>query len=364
MAKRTVDRSFVIALIALLAVGVLIFISASFGLLAKNEAQYSSIAFNQLFFGVGLGLFGCYLASRIPYKFWKKYAFVFLGFAVILNLLVFVPGLGLEHGGGRRWLAIGNYSFQPGEVLKIACIFAYAALLSIWKDKVASFRFGILPLIFMIGLGVSILLLQSDTDLILPTALTAMFLVAGGRWRDIGILALIGAIALGGLVATKPYIKQRIMTFINPASDSLNSGYQIQQSLIAIGSGQLTGRGFGQSIQKFNYLPEPVGDSIFAVAAEEFGFVGSVLLIILFSWFSIRGLKIASETNDSFGRLIAVGIVILICAQSFMNIGAMLGIIPLTGVPLVFVSHGGTSILISLFSAGIVLAVSRGRKTA
>ena len=153
----------------------------------------------------------------------------------------------------------------------------------------------------------------------------------------------------------------RITTFINPAADPLGAGYQIQQSLIAIGSGGIFGRGFGQSIQKFNYLPEPIGDSIFAVYGEEFGFVGCVLLILLLCFFALRGLKIAARAPDVFGGLLVVGIVILIMTQSFLNIAAMLGVLPLSGLPLIFVSHGGTALFFALATVGIVLNVSRSR---
>lgn len=150
------------------------------------------------------------------------------------------------------------------------------------------------------------------------------------------------------------------MTFINPAADSLTSGYQIQQSLIAIGSGGIAGRGFGQSLQKFDLLPEPIGDSIFAVYAEEFGFIGAIILLALFVIFTIRGYKIACETNDNYGGIIVIGLVTMITIQSFMNIAAMLGIIPLSGLPLLFVSHGGTALFFTLSSIGIIMSVSRG----
>jgi len=163
------------------------------------------------------------------------------------------------------------------------------------------------------------------------------------------------------LAFTRPYIMQRITTFFNPQADALGASYQIQQSLIAVGSGGIFGRGFGQSVQKFTYLPEPVGDSIFAVAAEEFGFVGSVFLLLIFVLFAMRGLKIASRTTNVFGRLVVVGIVIMIVFQAFVNIGAMLGVIPLSGITLPFVSHGGTSLFITLFEVGIILSISRSR---
>jgi cell division protein FtsW len=190
----------------------------------------------------------------------------------------------------------------------------------------------------------------------------AIFLVAGGRWKYILVVIATAILAIGALALVRPYVMQRITTFLNPSDNAQGSGYQIQQSLIAIGSGGLFGRGFGQSIQKFNFLPEPIGDSIFAVEAEEFGFIGAVILILLYVLSSIRGLKIASRVHDQFGRLLVVGIVIMIVAQAFVNIGAMLGVLPLSGITLPFVSHGGTSLFITLLEVGIILSISKSQK--
>jgi len=162
---------------------------------------------------------------------------------------------------------------------------------------------------------------------------------------------------------TRPYIRDRLVTFINPTRNLQGSSYQLNQSLIAIGSGQMFGRGFGQSVQKFNFLPEPIGDSIFAVMAEEFGFVGSTLLIFLYIFFTFRGMRIAMNSPDAFGGLLAFGIVILIVTQSFFNIGAMVGLLPISGIPLLFFSHGGTALFMTLAEVGIVLNISRFQKT-
>ena len=186
-----------------------------------------------------------------------------------------------------------------------------------------------------------------------------MYFVAGAPLKHILLLVLIGIIGLGSLAFARPYIKERLLTLVNPTRDILGSGYQINQSLIAIGSGGMSGRGFGQSVQKFNYLPEQIGDSIFAVAAEEFGFIGSVILILLFLSFTLRGLHISNRAPDMFSRLVVLGIVIIIITQSLVNISAMLAIIPLSGIPLVFVSHGGTAMLIALSQVGIILSISR-----
>ena len=209
-------------------------------------------------------------------------------------------------------------------------------------------------------LGV-ILIAQPDIDtfVVIVAAALSMYIAAGAKMRHVVVILFIGIAFLATLYLTKPYIKQRIDVMINPSINRQTSGYQLNQSLIAIGSGQIWGRGFGQSIQKFHYLPEPIGDSVFAVAAEEFGFVGALVIVGLFVMFSLEGLKIASKSGDDFGRLLALGIVILIVSQAFVNISGMLGILPLTGIPLPFVSHGGTALFITLVEAGIIMNISR-----
>ncbi|MES3004674.1 MAG: putative peptidoglycan glycosyltransferase FtsW [Patescibacteria group bacterium] len=364
MKKTKVDIPFLISIIILVVVGYLIFASASLGLLSKQPEKYANVAFNQTFFGLLFGSIACFIASRIDYKIYKKFSIYIYIAAAILTLLVFIPGLGFEHGGAKRWIHLGGFSFQPGEFLKIGFIAILATWVATAKEKFGTFKFGFLPFMILAGVTGAILLSQPDTDtfFIIISAGLAIFVAGGGRWRDLLLGFMIAVVCVAGLAFTKPYIMNRIQTYINPSENSLGSGWQIQQSLIAIGSGGFSGRGFGQSIQKFNVLPEPIGDSIFAVASEEFGFVGSVTIILLFVFFAIRGLKIAVKTNDLFGRLMVVGIVILVTTQAFVNIGAMVGVLPLSGITLPFVSHGGTSLFITLFMMGIVLNISKNTK--
>ena len=284
--------------------------------------------------------------------------------SVCTTLLVFVPSLGFSAGGATRWIDLGFTTFQPAELLKLAFVIYLATLLSSNSANLHSFRTGVLPLVVLSVIVGIVLLLQPDTGTFLVILATgiSMFIAAGARWRDIAGLVGIVIAGLSVLVLVRPYVMDRILTFLNPSSDPLGSGYQIQQSLIAIGSGHIFGRGFGQSVQKFDYLPEPMGDSIFAVFAEEFGFLGAFLLLSLFLFFVFRGLKIASNAPDQFSGLLTVGIVILIISQSFINIGSLIGIFPLTGLPLLFVSHGGTALFFALVGVGIVLNISRFRK--
>lgn len=361
MKKTHVDIPFLVSVIILVIAGYLIFASASLGLLSKQAAKYSNVAFNQTFFGLFLGSIACFIASRVDYKIYRKYAAIIFFLSIVFTLLVFVPHIGVSHGGAARWIYVGPVSFQPSELLKIGFIIFLSAWLTKVKDKAGTLKYGLLPFVVATGITGLVLLSQPDTDTFLITVFggLAVYLTAGGRWKHVFIMGLIGVIGLAGLALQRPYLMNRINTFINPANNALGSGYQIQQSLIAIGSGGITGRGFGQSIQKFNFLPEPIGDSIFAVAGEEFGFVGTVTILALFIFFAFRGLKIAVRVADPFGRLMTVGIVILIVSQAFVNIGAMVGVLPLSGITLPFISHGGTALFMTLAEVGIVLNISK-----
>lgn len=364
MRSKSVDKVFLGIVMALLGLGILIFISASLGVLAKNESKFYAVLFNQLVLGFGLGILALYLCSRIKYTFWRKYAFYIFLASILFTLFVFIPGLGFEHSGAKRWISIGPVSFQPVEFLKIGFIIYLAAWLSWVKNKVQNFKFGILPFVILVGIIAVILFKQPDTKnfLLILVAGLAMFLASGVKWKYVLGIVAISLVGLFILISFKPYLADRIQTYLDPTRDPTGSSYQIQQSLIAIGSGGVFGRGFGQSIQKFSYLPEPQGDSIFAVIGEEFGFVGTTFIILLFVAFALRGLRIANRSPDLFSRLLVTGIVILIVSQSFLNIASTIGVFPLTGVPLVFISHGGTSLLISLAAVGMILNISRYRK--
>jgi cell division protein FtsW len=242
----------------------------------------------------------------------------------------------------------------------------FAAWLSWAKNKVQDFRCGILPFGIMIAIIAGVLLKQPDTKsliLITVTGISMLFL-SGVPWKYLLGIGIGLVFLFGTLVYFTPYLQDRVKTFINPSQDSQGSSYQIQQSLIALGSGGVFGRGFGQSVQKFSYLPEPQGDSIFAVIGEELGFVGAVISIFLYILFVMRGFRIANRSPDSFSGLLVYGIVILITVQSFMHIASIVGVFPLTGVPLVFMSQGGTSLMVYLIAIGIILNVSKFQRPA
>jgi cell division protein FtsW len=361
--QKPFDKPFFWITVILLALGLLSFVSASLGILAGGKSKFFSLLMSQLVFGIGIGSVGFLAALHIPYKLLRRHAFYIFIFGVALTLLVFVPGLGYEHGGARRWLDLGPVSFQPVEFLKIAFVIYFAAWLSWVRGKVKDFRYGILPFAILLGALGFILLRQPDTKslILMFVSAVAMLFLSGIPWKYLFATFGIGAVLFGGLLVLKPdsYLVGRIKTFLDPSRDPQGASWQLQQAWIAIGSGGVTGRGLGQSVQKFTYLPEPHGDSIFAVIGEEFGFVGTSIFVILYVLFALRGLRIAYRAPDLFGRLLVTGLVILLVAQSFMNIASIIGLFPLTGVPLVFVSHGGTSLMFALISVGLILNISR-----
>lgn len=358
--KRKIDIFFLLMVSILTIGGFVIFLSASLGLIAKGGDTFQAIAMKQgISLLIGIVLF--FVISRIKYTFWRKTAFFTLIAAFAINLALYIPGLSIHHGGATRWIDLGFISFQPSEFLKIAFIIYMAAWIHFAKDKIRTFKFGVLPFIILMAILSSLLFLQNDTDtlvIILFTGITMLF-IAGMKIKHIIISVLLLLLTLGVFIFFKPHAQTRIMTYFNNGSDSQTSGYQINQSLIAIGSGQWSGRGFGQSIQKFSYLPQPTDDSIFAVTAEEFGFIGSSLLIIFYLLLASSLFRIANRAEDHFAGMMAVGIGILVVSESFLNIAAMMGLIPLSGLPLLFVSHGGTALIIVLASAGIVANISR-----
>jgi len=363
--KKSFDKFFVIIVTILILFGFFLFLSASLGLLAKESgAQFSSTFFNQLIFGLVLGLLVLFIFSKIHYLNYKKYTFYLFLFSLAISLLVFVPGLGFEYNGAHRWLILLGMSFQPAELLKFSFVLYFATLLSSFKNKFNDWKYSVLPLLILLAIVSGIAFLQPDlgTFAIIAVTAMAMFFASGVRFKYIGVTLLTAVIGLIPILYSKDYILKRFIIFFNPDVDILGDGYQIKQSLIAIGSGGFWGNGFGKSIQKFGSLPEAIGDSIFAVTAEEWGFLGASFLIILFFLFTYRGLKIASHTADSFGGLLVVGLVILIASQSFVNMGSMLGIFPVIGMPLLFVSKGGTALLFTLAEVGIILNVSKYQK--
>ena len=359
-----VDRPLALMIAFLVIGGALIFASAAFGLIARGDGNMSTVLVRHLVFGIGMGMIGLFVASMINPSLMQRFSLHIFIVALVLTAAVFIPHVGFAHGGGMRWIALPFLSFQPSEVLKLAIIIFSSAYFSAHRAKIGTLQYGLGGLAGILIIPALILMKQPDIGTlgVICISVLAIFLAAGARARDIVIVVITGVCTVGVLAIMKPYVFDRITTFLHPSQNQQTEGYQIKQSLIAIGSGGITGRGFGQGVQKFTYLPEPMGDSIFAVAGEELGFVGAVIIIGLFLAVALRGYIIAAHASDLFGALLAVGIATYLAAEAFINIASMLGVAPLTGIPLTFISQGGSAMLVSLTSAGVLLGVSRRKR--
>jgi len=357
-----VDRLLLGLTLVLAVGGFIFFISSALGIFAINESKFNNMVLNQSIFLL-LGIFLLFVVSIYgSYEHIRRYALPFFALALVMCFMVFIPGLGFEHGGARRWLNLGFITLQTGEVLKIAAVVYCAGWYSLFQNKIQEFKYGLFPLICVLGLSALALLIQPDTDTyaVLAVACVSIYFAAGGSWKDISILAIAGVGGLGVLVATRPYLLERFITlFSNAKVDIYNEGYQMYQSLIAIGSGGVFGTGIGQSVQKFGYVPEPAGDSIFAIISEEVGFIGAVTVAILFTLLFLRIIYIAKRAETNFGGLLALGIGMLILTQVAFNTYSMIGLIPLSGLPLPLISHGGTALLLTLLQIGVILNISK-----
>lgn len=365
MHRARVDRTLLYISAALVAVGILIFFSASLSLIARDANAFGGALVSQVVLGLCGGIVMLIVALHVPLSLLRRFAPHLFAVAFILTAATLIPGIGLEVNGASRWLHLGIITFQPSELLKLGYVLFIAALLAAGRNRGADLMHGVLPFAAVTGLVVLVLLLQPDTDTAIVAAVAgvAMLYATGMRARDLVVTGFVGIVLVAVLLFTRPYLWERVETFFDPSRDPQGAGYQIQQSLIAIGSGGLTGRGYGQSIQKFNYLPEASSDSIFAVHAEEFGFLGATLLVAGFLFFSLRGLWVAARAHDVFGALLALGIVVLIGFQAFLNMAAMLALVPVGGLPLPLVSHGGSALLVALMMLGLVLNVSKTVRT-
>jgi len=316
----------------------------------------------QLLLGVGPGILGLLFFAKFDYKKLKEWSpLLFIG-SLILLFLVFIPGIGSAlNTGNRSWIVIGGFSFQPAEIAKFATIVYFSAFLAKMGKQIQDFKQG-----FLVALGIGMIpvlfvMFQPDigTMAILFAIIFGLLFIADVKMSHLSLLFTAGVLGFIVLILIAPYRLNRLTTFLNPEQDPQGIGYHINQSFIAIGSGGILGEGLGQSKQKYEYLPEVQADSIFAVIAEEMGFILTVAFLILFILFVHRGLAIARRSGDTFVRFTITGIMIWFVAQAFLNIAAMVGLMPLTGVPLPFVSHGGTALAIAMSAVGVVLNMSK-----
>lgn len=353
---------FLMALVTLLAVaGLVILASASseLGKLKFDDPYY--YLKHQLVYGLSVGVVGFIVGMKLHYQLWKKVALVLLLINIALLIMVFT-GFGREAGGASRWLELGPVTFQPSELLKLTFIIYLAAWLSNPKmNRAKDVWSGLLPFFVILGIIGGLLVLQpaTSTVAILLASGVIVYFLSGVPIRYIMAVGLIAAVAFGALIWSTPYRLQRVMDFLNPERDVLGSGYQRDQTLIAVGSGGLWGMGYGKSTSKATTLPTPVDDSIFAVAAQEMGFAGASTLVALFGLLVFRLFWLAKNVRDPFGHLVLAGFGSIIALQSLVNMAAISGLIPLTAVPLPFVSYGGTALAVFLTMSGISLNISK-----
>ncbi|MBI2551820.1 putative lipid II flippase FtsW [Candidatus Uhrbacteria bacterium] len=319
---------------------------------------------HQLIFGVAPGVILFLIASRVPYQFWRSVAVPFFILVLLLLILVLIPGIGSTFGGSRSWFTVGSFSFQPAEVAKLGLLVYLAAWLESRASVLRDLRSGFIPFVGVVALLGLLLMLQPDLGTLGMIVAMVFFLAFAAGFRMTHLIsAVVGAfVLLAALIKVAPYRAARLTSFIHPELDPQGIGYHINQALLAVGSGGLFGVGFGHSRQKFRYLPEVTGDSIFPILAEELGFVISAGLIILILAILSRMFRIARDAPDDFSRFLVIGIAGWFGIQSFINIGAMLGIFPLTGLPLPFVSYGGTALAVEGLAVGIVGSISRHAK--
>ncbi|MEK7617734.1 MAG: putative lipid II flippase FtsW [Patescibacteria group bacterium] len=362
--KPTIDSQLLFLIFLLLGCGLAALYSASTVESFENFGNTTGYIFRQVVYGVGIGTVLMLVFSKIDYHKWQKLLPLIILVSLTLLALVKAPGIGFSSGGATRWIHVGPLFFQPAELAKLAIVLYLAAWAAKKHSEKTDFVFGLLPSLIIIGLFAGLILWQPDfgTMSVALCIAAVMLFTSGVSLKHFFWLSLAGLIFLLMMIKIEPYRWTRVISFLNPGFDPQGSGYQISQALLAVGAGGFWGYGYGLSRQKHNYLPEPMGDSIFAIIAEELGFVRIILLLILFLAFFLKGRQIAKTAPDTFGRMIAIGITVWIISQACINIGSMVGIVPLTGVPLPFFSYGSSSMVVILSAMGILLNISKQRK--
>lgn len=353
-----IDLPFMVLTIVILTIGVIMVLSASYARAYYTSGDPTKYFVRQAFFAVsGIGIM--LVMAGFNVNLLRRLAFPLLVTSVVM--LALVPIIGVEEGGARRWLNLGFTTFQPSELAKPAVVLVFSSMICTYKDKMKTFKYGVLPFGIILAIIVGLLVLEPHLSAsVIIIAVGAILMFAGGtqlRWffAGGGVVAAAGYLAISVL----GYASSRITSWLDPFSDPQGVGYQIIQSLYAIGSGGFLGTGLGQGRQKYLYLPEEHNDFIFSVVCEELGFVGATLIILLFALLIIRGFWLAFHARDKFGTLVITGLTSLLALQVFLNIAVVTNLIPCTGISLPFFSYGGTALWVQMAEMGIILAVSR-----
>lgn len=353
-----IDVPYLVLTVLLVVIGLIMLFSASYARAYYRTGNSARYFISQLLFAI-MGMGALFFFSRVPYEWYQKLSLLILAVTVIL--LALVPLIGTRVGGAKRWISLGFTQFQPSEIAKFAVIVSFAAIMAAHTRDMKTFKYGFAPYMLILGVIAVLLYLEphmSATLIILALGFILM-LIGGTNWKFlVGLVVLVAGLAAIYLL-TKGYTADRITAWLDPESDPLDKGLQILQSQYAIGSGGLTGLGFGRSRQKYLYLPEEHNDYIFAIVCEELGFIGAVGILILFALLILRGYWIAMHARDRFSMLLGAGLTTLLAIQVFLNVAVVTNLLPSTGISLPFFSSGGTALIMQLAENGIMLNISR-----
>ena len=358
MKKKDYKLFFSVAILALFGC-IMIYSSSNIWAEYKFNNPYKYFI-NQFIFYI-IGLFGMIIFSKIDYNIYKKKSNMIILICFLLLILVLIPGIGVVRNGSRSWFGVGGFGIQPSEAAKIGLVIFIAKYLSNNYKFTVDIRKGILPIILVIGLFFFLIMLEPDfgTAMVITISLIAMIFTSKVKLSFFVKIGIVGLLGIVGLIIIAPYRMARIVSFLNPWTDPLGSGFQIIQSLYAIGPSGLFGMGLGNSIQKHFYLPEPQTDFIFSIISEELGFLGVLIVSLFFIFIFYRCIKISLNTKDLFGKYLSFGLSFMIIFQTILNLCVVIGLVPVTGVTLPFISYGGSSLLVSMASIGIILNISR-----
>ncbi len=357
-----VDKWMLLAVAGLLALGMTMVLSTSY-LYSQERYGDGTYFFRKQLIAMGAGLIALVACSIAPSTLYRRFAYPLLAISFIILVMVLIPGIGVNRGGARRWIMFPGFVFQPSELAKLSIVFYLAHSMAKKEETIRTFSVGVLPHLIISGVFAGLLLLEPDfgTALILTMLLYFMLFIGGVRVSHLLSTALLALPVLAYVMMTAEYRLRRLMTFLDPWSDATGSGFHVIQSLIAFGSGQLFGRGLGESRQKLFYLPEAHTDFVYSVVGEELGLLGALAVLALFGVIIVRGLRLTAKIEEPFDQYLAFGLTVLLGLQALIHMGVVMGLMPTKGLVLPFISYGGSAMVINLMEAGILLGLSRRR---
>jgi len=357
-----VDKWMLLAVVALLALGMTMVLSTSY-LYSQERYGDGTYFFRKQLIAMGAGAIALIACSMVPSVLYRRFAYPILALSFVVLLLVLIPGIGVSRGGARRWIMFPGFAFQPSELAKLALVFYLARSMAKKEEMIRTFSVGILPHLIVSGIFAGMLLLEPDfgTALILTMLLYFMLFIGGARIHHLLATGLMALPVLIYVMTKAEYRLRRLLTFLDPWSDASGSGFHVIQSLIAFGSGQVWGRGLGESRQKLFYLPEAHTDFVYSVIGEELGLWGALMVLALFGVIVVRGFQLTAKIEEPFDQYLAFGLTVLLGLQALIHMGVVMGLMPTKGLVLPFISYGGSAMVVNLMEAGILLGLSRRR---